>query len=109
MNERGWYPYNTRETGSTDNAWAPDVVATHGSGSDGLHYNVFFNRTTQKAGVSWSTSVGIDEIPDAMTEKPVDVYDLTGRCVMRGVLVSEIGDRLPQGIYIAGNKKIAIK
>lgn len=109
VNESGWYPYNTRETGSTDNAWAPDVVATHGSGSDGLHYNVFFNRTTQKVGVSWSTSVGIDEIPDEMTEKPVDVYDLTGRCVMRGVLVSEIGDRLPQGIYIAGNKKIAIK
>lgn len=109
IDEGNWYAYQTLSSGATNNAWAPNTVSTQGSASDGLHYNVFFNKKTSKVGVSWSTDVGVRGIPEAVTEMPVDVYDLTGRCVLRGVLVSEIGDSLPRGIYIAGNRKIAIR
>lgn len=109
VDEGNWYDYQTIERSATGNAWAPDSPRAQGSASDGLHYNVFFNRKTQKVGVSWSTEVGISGIPDEVAEIPVDVYDLTGRCVLRGVLPSQAGGTLSPGIYIAGNKKIAVR
>lgn len=54
-------------------------------------------------------ATGVDNVAVEAPDMPVDVYDLQGRIVRRGVLRSEAAVGLAPGIYIAGGRKIYVK
>lgn len=53
----------------------------------------------------------LTSVPDMSIDnnKLVDVYDITGIVVRKGVVNSEATNGLPNGIYIVGNKKIYVR
>lgn len=59
--------------------------------------------------ISLLNPAGINDISAVDLNKPVNVYNLQGQCVLSNVMPSEISSLLPHGIYIAGGKKILVK
>ena len=55
-----------------------------------------------------SDASGIDDVEAETIEQPVDVYDLYGRRIRRGVYRSEATVGLAPGIYIVGGRKISV-
>lgn len=55
-----------------------------------------------------SDASGIDDVEAETIEQPVDVYDLYGRRLRRGVYRSEATVGLAPGIYIVGGRKISV-
>lgn len=55
-----------------------------------------------------SDASGIDDVEAETIEQPVDVYDLYGRRIRRGVYRSESTVGLAPGIYIVGGRKISV-
>lgn len=55
-----------------------------------------------------SDASGIDDVEAETIEQPVDVYDLYGRRIRRGVNRSEATVGLAPGIYIVGGRKISV-
>lgn len=103
-----WYT-SEYTTGAVNQAWAPSSAMTKSSGSDGVHYDIFFNTKTLKAAVGWGINTGVEKVPDSiLSEKPVNVYDMMGRLIKTNVIPSEARQNLPQGLYIIGNKKVAV-
>lgn len=82
-------------TGITEGTTVITVAATDGSG------------ISTKVNITVAGGSGVDSVEVGEPAK-VDVYNLTGVCVARGIAPSEIYD-LPKGVYIAGGKKILVK
>lgn len=53
-------------------------------------------------------TVGVEDVA-VEAETLVNVYNMQGVCVLRGVNPAEAADRLPAGVYIMGNRKVAVK
>lgn len=52
---------------------------------------------------------GVEDVAVADQDAPVNVYNMQGVCLMRGVTVAEACSQLPAGLYIMGGRKIAVK
>lgn len=55
------------------------------------------------------SAAGINEISAVDLNKPVNVYNLQGVCVLKNVMPAEVKANLPKGIYLIGGKKVAIQ
>lgn len=51
----------------------------------------------------------IDDIITDVNDGPVDVYNMQGMLLMRGVKASDVAKHLPAGFYIIGDKKVLVK
>lgn len=97
-----WMDYLTFDTG-TENAWYPENFEP---GS----YVVEFNYATQEiAVVKGDIPTGVADVDAEATPSHVDVYSISGVMVRQGVEAATATDGLPQGLYIVGGKKIAVR
>lgn len=99
---------------SGDNAIYENVVfpLTLSAGKQTIRLKDF--GTYQPSGIRISTitlaeAAGVDEISVLDENKPVNVYNLQGVCVLKNVAPKDAASLLPCGIYLIGSKKIAIK
>lgn len=99
-----WYEYT--EGLKTDNAWAPNAVGRGLAGE--VKYNVYFNMADKKVAVGWSTSTAVNDLTADPAGEPVDVYNLQGIMVRHHIAAAEAIVGLPHGIYIIGDKKVAV-
>lgn len=110
-----WYD-STAATGSNENAWAPMIAKTNGQSTDTgeasrMYYSIFLNPYTKKAGIRWQeTTTAITAILEnpAPENNVVDVYNLQGSLLKHHVAPADATQGLPAGIYIVGNKKLAV-
>lgn len=59
--------------------------------------------------IAASTTTGVKNINNDIEEGPVDVYNLQGQMLRRGVERSNATAGLPAGIYIVGGKKVIVE
>ena len=77
-------------------------------------FNIHFNANRTDAELTkieyenYSTGISNVESFDKKSEKTLNVYNLTGQCLKRNVLVGDATASLPAGIYIVGNKKVVV-
>lgn len=78
-------------------------------------FNIHFNASKTEATLSNieyndpTTGIKNVGINDTKSEKPLNVYSLTGQCVKTNVSANEATASLPAGIYIVGNKKVIVR
>lgn len=78
-------------------------------------FNIHFNASKTDAELSSieyddpTTGIKNSNVFTENKEKPINVYSLTGQCIMRNISSKEVASSLPAGIYIVGNKKVVIR
>lgn len=100
--EKTWMPYSTF-TGGTSNAWYPENF-TPGT------YIVEFDYTTKSiAVVKGDIPTGVADVAVDTAPRSVSVYTLSGTMLRHDVSPADAVTGLPAGIYIVGDKKIAVR
>lgn len=100
--EKTWMPYSTFASGGTSNAWYPENF-TPGA------YIVEFDYTTQSiAVVKGNVPTGVADVAIDAAPRAVNVYTISGTLLRHNVSPADAVAGLPSGIYIVGDKKIAV-
>lgn len=100
--EKTWMPYSTFASGGTSNAWYPENF-TPGA------YIVEFDYTTQSiAVVKGNIPTGVADVTIDDSPRAVNVYTISGTMLRHNISPADAVTGLPAGIYIVGNKKIAV-
>lgn len=101
--EKTWMPYSTFASGGTSNAWYPENF-TPGA------YIVEFDYTTQSiAVVKGNVPTGVADVAIDTAPRAVNVYTISGTLLRHDVSPADAVAGLPSGIYIVGDKKIAVR
>lgn len=106
-----WTPYVETLNGEKgSNQWyLPTTSTTRGNKYDGgAYYTVYFNPSTKMVMVEYLCPTGVEEMPDDENSS-VDVMNMQGVVLKTGVSIDEATVDLQPGLYIIGNRKVAVR
>lgn len=103
-----WMPYSEYYNG-TSNRWIfPTEYRKYLTGL--TNFAVYLRPKTKEVYIQFIMVTGVETVSvEEVTEKPVDVYSLTGTLLKHGVNRSSATDGLPAGLYIVGGKKVIVR
>lgn len=103
-----WMPYSEFYNG-TSNKWIfPTEYRKYLTGL--TNFAVYLGPKTKEVYIQFIMVTGVKNIEAIeVTDKPVDVYSLTGTLLKHGVNRTSATDGLPSGLYIVGGKKVIVR
>lgn len=98
----------------------PGSTSAYGDANEKLAYYVYLDVANGSDGgarqaIYWAYTSDPTDVEDVSVDAPrqspdvVDVYNMQGCCVRRGVAVAEALDNLPTGIYVYGGHKYMVR
>lgn len=100
--EKTWMPYSTFASGGTSNAWYPANFVP------GTYIVEFDYATKSIAVVKGNIPTGVADVTIDDSPRAVNVYSISGTMLRHNISPADAVTGLPAGIYIVGDKKIAV-